>query len=252
MKKPLRSRRFLCVLLIVAIPLVASGQIRGRRGAELAGANLPYTGQFVFTRIMYGSPGWGFGGSSWSHDYPRADHHLPRLLEHLTSIDVNLGGSNVFTWDDPEVFKFPVAYLSEPGFWQLTDSGAKRLREYFLKGGFVIFDDFEGEQLYNLEAQLKRTLPEYRLIEIDVTHPIFQSFFEMKTIDIPHPMYGLHPTYYGIFENNDPTQRMLAIINHDNDIAEYWEWSDTGFLPIDLTNEAYKLGVNYMIYGMTH
>ena len=252
MKKPLRSSRFLCALLIVAIPLIAHGQIRGRRGAQRAGDNLPYTGQFVFTRIMYGSSGWGFGASSWSHDYPRADHHLPRLLEHLTSIDVNLEGSNVFRWDDPEVFKFPIAYLSEPGFWQLTESETKRLREYFLKGGFVIFDDFEGEQLYNLEAQLKRVLPAHRLIKIDVTHPIFQSFFEMQTIDIPHPMYGLHPTYYGIFENNDPTQRMLAMINHDNDIAEYWEWSDTGFLPIDLTNEAYKLGVNYMIYGMTH
>ena len=74
----------------------------------------------------------------------------------------------------------------------------------------------------------------------------------MKTIYFPHPLVNVMPTYYGLFEDNDPTQRMLAIINYNNDIAEYWEWSDTGFLPIDFTNEAYKLGVNYIVYALTH
>ncbi len=89
-------------------------------------------------------------------------------------------------------------------------------------------------------------------VEIDVTHPIFHVFFDMESIDFPHPLVNVMPSYFGLFENADPRSRMLGIINYNNDIAEYWEWSDTGWLPIDFTNEAYKLGVNYVVYAMTH
>ena len=65
-------------------------------------------------------------------------------------------------------------------------------------------------------------------------------------------MYGISPSYFGIFEDNDPAKRLMVIANYNNDVAEYWEWSDTGMLPIDMSNEAYKLGVNYMVYGLTH
>jgi hypothetical protein len=74
----------------------------------------------------------------------------------------------------------------------------------------------------------------------------------MKRIDFPHPYRGMAPHYFGFFENNDPSRRMLAIVNYDNDVSEYWEWSDTDQMPVDLTNEAYKLGVNYLVYSMTH
>jgi hypothetical protein len=74
----------------------------------------------------------------------------------------------------------------------------------------------------------------------------------MKTIDFPHPMYGITPNYFGIFEDNDPAKRLMVIANHNHDVAEYWEFSGEGLFPIDLSNEAYKLGVNYMVYGMLH
>jgi hypothetical protein len=74
----------------------------------------------------------------------------------------------------------------------------------------------------------------------------------MDTINFPHPMIGVSPTYYGIFEDNDPSRRLLVIANHNNDVAEYWEWSGTGLFPVDTSNEAYKLGVNYMVYALTH
>ncbi len=223
---------------------------------ELSSSNPDYRGRFVFTRIRYGQSDLGFGyrwgGARWSHDYPRADRHLSRLLSELTTIAVELEGTNVLELDDPELFQHPVAYISEPGFWTMSESEALLLRDYVLKGGFLIFDDFENEQWDNLEAQLLRVLPEYRPIPIDVGHPIFHSFFDMDTIDFPHPLVDVMPTYYGLFEDNDPSGRMLAIVNYNNDIAEYWEWSDTGWLPIDITNEAYKLGVNYAIYALTH
>ncbi len=167
-------------------------------------------------------------------------------------MQVGLDGTSVLELDDPDLFRHPVIYVSEPGFWTMTEEQVHRLREYALKGGFLIFDDFEREQWTNLEDQLALALPEYRPVEIDVTHPIFHVFFDMESIDFPHPLVNVMPSYFGLFENNDPRSRMLGIINYNNDIAEYWEWSDTGWLPIDVTNEAYKLGVNYVVYAMTH
>jgi hypothetical protein len=218
--------------------------------------NPDYRCQLVFTRIRYGdsadSVSWFRGRSAWSHDYPRADLHLSRLLSELTNIDANTASTNVFALDDPELFRHPISYLSEPGFWSMSDEEAERLRSYLLKGGFLIFDDFEQEQWHNFEAQMKRVLPDHRLIEIGVEHPVFQTFFAMKTIDFPHPLVPVWPSYYGVFEDNDPTKRLMVIVNYNNDVAEYWEWSDQGWFPIDITNEAYKLGVNYMVYALTH
>lgn len=239
-----RRTRLGAAILLAGAPLAWSGQGH-------INDNLDYAGPFVFTRIRYDS-GFRRGGSAWAHDYPRADRHLPRILHETTTAAVRLDGSNVYRLDDPELFQHPLAYLSEPGFWALQENEATSLREYLLKGGFLIFDDFEAEQWDNFEAQIHRVLPEHRLIEIDERHPIFHCFFELKTIYFPHPLVPVMPRYYGIFEDNDPKKRMLVMVNYNNDIAEYWEWSDTGYFPIDITNEAYKLGVNYVVYAMTH
>ncbi len=100
---------------------------------------------------------------------------------------------------------------------------------------------------------MRRALPAHRLIEIDVTHPIFQVFFGMTKLDVQHPLVRVEPSYWGIFEDNDPSQRLMAIVNYNNDLAEYWEWSDTGdYFSVDFTNDAYRLGVNYIVYGLTH
>jgi hypothetical protein len=215
-------------------------------------ANLAYDGRFIFARIRYGSGGGRFrGGASWAHDYPQADRHLPRIVSEISSVAPRLDGSNVFDLDDPELLRFPVAYLSEPGFWSATDSEIQGLRQYLLKGGFLIVDDFEAEQWHNFAAQMRRALPEYEPIEIDGTHTIFDSFFHVPNPYVAHPLVRVTPEFYGYFEDNDPKKRMLAMVNFNSDLAEYWEWSPTGQFSVDLTNEAYKLGVNYIIYGLT-
>ena len=250
--------RLAWVLVLAAVPLVVSvvsGQSLGRLDAQWSAANPEYSGRFVFTRIRYGSSmgEWGFGGARWSHDYPRADLHLPQIIEDMTAIDTHVGGSNVFDLDDPDPFKYPMAYISEPGFWTMSEAEERTAcGTICLKGGFVIFDDFEAEQWHNFEAQVRRALPEYRLIEVFVTHPIYHVFFDIKALDFPHPLVNVVPRYYAIFEENNPHRRMMATVNYNNDVAEYWEWSDTGFLPVDFTNEAYKLGVNYIVYALTH
>lgn len=247
----IEAMRTAAVLLIVALAsLAAAGQGRRGRQADNAFGNPDYDGRYVFTRIRYS--GRGFGGSWWAHDYPRADQHLPQILKDLTLIDPRTGASNVLDLEDPEIFLNPILYVSEPGYWSITDEGARNLRAHLLKGGMVIFDDFEGPaQWGNMEAQMRVALPELRFVQIDVGHPIYHTFFEMKTIDFPHPMVNVMPTYFAMFEDNNPRGRILALANYDNDLAEYWEWSATGMFPVNFTSEAYKLGVNYIVYGLT-
>lgn len=221
---------------------------------DSSAGNVSYDGRLVFVRLRYEFP-WGSRGEPpWAHDYPTADRHVMKILKELSLVDAHTEESSIFTLDDPELFNFPMAYMSEPGFWTLNDREAKGLSDYMRKGGFVIFDDFRGFHLENFRAQLDRVLPDARLIELDGTHPIFHSFFEIDSPEGFLPPYerNLTPVFYGVFEDNDPAKRLMLIANYNNDLGEYWEFSDTGFMPVDLSNEAYKYGVNYFIYGLTH
>jgi hypothetical protein len=214
---------------------------------------VPYNGRFTFTRVRYGSElvGRRRGGAAWAHDYPSADRNIQLILNEFTFVKSSVA-SNVFELEDTEIFRYPILYLSEPGYWSITEAGARNLRQYLLKGGFIIFDDFEAEQWRNFEAQLRRVLPEHEMIEIDESHPVFQSFFHVSDIYVPHPLVRVNPKYFAMFEDNDPTKRMMVLVNYNADLAEYWEWSGQGFFPVDLTNEAYKLGVNYIVFALTH
>ena len=136
---------------------------------------------------------------------------------------------------------------------ETSDREVDGLRAYLAKGGFLIFDDFRGSDWYNVERQMRRVVPAGRFVDLDGTHPVFHAFFE---IDSPRdfvPPYGSEPPrFLGLFEDNDPAKRLMVVANLNNDLGEYWEFSDTGFVPIDLSNEAYKFGVNYVMYAMTH
>ena len=116
-----------------------------------------------------------------------------------------------------------------------------------------IFDDFHSDiHWYNLETQMRRVLPELRWLELEASHPVYHSFFDIDSLDYQEAYPGYTPMFFGLFEENDPDGRLLAVANHNNDIGEYWEYSMTGWLPIDLSNEAFKLGVNYIMYALTH
>ena len=244
----------LALLLLFAASTTAGAQF-GRRD-DTHRLDLPYDGRFTFVRLRWGGDG-GFGrrgfNAAWNHDVPRAEHHLSLIMRSLTAVDMHDDGSRIFSLDDPELCKYPIAFMWEPGFWNLTDREADAFRTYLLKGGFAVFEDFDGAQQWNhFEAQMRRVIPDGRWVKLSETDPVFHSFFDIKNIEgIVHPMYGLTPSYYGLFEDNDPSKRLMAVANFDNDIPEYWEWSGEGLYPFDASNEAYKLGVNYLIYGLT-
>jgi hypothetical protein len=216
--------------------------------------NTPYDGRFTFVRLRYGGSSFGRQGPPWSHDYPDGEVHFTKILEELSLLRVRTDGSNILSLDDPELFNYPIAYMAEPGFWGATPTEAAAFRSYLLKGGFAIFDDFRGAHWDNLQYQMHLVLPEAQWIQLDGTAKVFHSFFEIDHPESLAPPYNqeLTPSYWGIFENNDPNRRLMVIANVNNDISEYWEFSDQGVYIVDLANEAYKFGVNYVIYGLTH
>ena len=230
--------------------LAMAGQSPRRQQAN--SSTVEYDSHFAFTRIRYGQGMGGFGGATWAHDYPSADRNLTYILDYITNMRARLDGTNVLDLDDPRIFDNPILYVSEPGYWRIAESEAKNLRAYLLKGGFIIFDDFEGPHFDNMAEQMRRAVPEYGWVQIGVTHPIFQTFFEIQVLDVPHPSVNVTPRYMAMFENNDPKGRMIALANHNSDLAEYWEWSAEGLYSQDPTNNSYRLGVNYIVYGLTH
>jgi hypothetical protein len=229
---------------------------------DLESLNTPYDGRLHFVRIMYTPTNRGRGGFGrfrggrepmWAHDYPRGERNFMKIIDETTAIRPLVDGSNILALDDPRLFQYPIAYIVEVGSWEPTDSEADGLGQYLNKGGFLIVDDFRDPwNLASFITQMGRVLPGAQFVELDGSHEIFDSFFRID----PHlvvPPYGSQtPVWYGIFEDNDPTKRLMVIVNYDNDISEYWEFSDRGYYPIDLSNEAYKLGVNYLVYALTH
>ncbi len=175
------------VLALAAVPLVA--QRPGQNSTIIH--NVPYDGQFTYARIKYEAMGGGGGGGRgggrfggfrgsrimWNHDFQTSDLHLPKILGALTTINVRTDESNVFTFDDPELFRFPLAYLCEAGYWNPTEAEMLGARKWLQKGGFLIIDDFGGYDWDNFTTQLQRILPGARPIRLDLTHSIFNSFF---------------------------------------------------------------------------
>jgi len=243
-------------------PTIPHDAPRATRGAQ--DPNAPYDGQYHFARVRF-SPGGqgsfggfgrrrgGRGGAMWAHDYPRADYNFLAILRETTFVRTHRTASNVVAFDDPDLSLHPVSYIVEVGAWNPTDEEAEALGAYLLKGGFLIVDDFRGPyELDNLAFHLKRALPDHALLPVAESDDIFDSFFRISPSEVVPPYGGYPPLWYGIYEDNDPERRIMVMINANNDMAEYWEFSDYGYYPIDLANEAYKLGVNYVVYALTH
>ncbi len=231
----------------------------GSPGQEFG--NVPYDGAYTFVRVRFnmggrrmGGRGFGRGGGPpWAHDFPFADNNFVQILDEVTLLGPQTGGTNVMDADSPELHRYPVAYISEPGYWSPTRAEIDNVAAYLQKGGFLILDDFRGAGEWNqVEAIFNAILPGHRFRQLTVEEPIFNSFFEIESLDFSPPTFRQYTPYFlGIHEGDDPSNRLLVIANFNNDIGDYWEYSDLGYFPIDLSNEAYKVGVNYIIYALT-
>lgn len=248
-------RRYVIAALLACAGMTLTAQRRFRGGdIPSVEGNPSYDGRFTFTRLRYpGDGGMTNEGPGWMHDYPTGERHLTKILSEISDLRPRLDSSNVIDFGNPELMKYPIAYFSEPGYWEPTDEDVKNIHDFLLKGGFMIVDDFRPFHWPNLEAQMRRVLPDAQWMPVELGSAVWDSFFRIDAEDLVRPgTYGPGVQYLGIFENNDPKKRLMVIANYNNDIGDAWQWSDQGFLPIELTNEAYKLGVNYVMYAMTH
>jgi len=240
----------------------ATWAMRGRpdrpAGEPRQEMTVPYDGRYQFARIRFedrGRGGFGRGRreAMWAHDYPRAERNFLKIIDETTHVRARETGTNVLTADDPRLMRHPIAYIVEVGSWNPTDDEVAAMSAYLRKGGFLIVDDFRGSfALDNLARQIERILPGSRMLLVDERHEIFDSFFRIIPDQVIPPYGNEPPLWLAVFEGNDPTRRIQVMINYNNDLAEYWEFSDFGYYPIDLSNEAYKLGVNYVVYAHTH
>ncbi|MCA0375489.1 MAG: DUF4159 domain-containing protein [Gemmatimonadetes bacterium] len=237
--------------LVVATSLAATYAWSQRGGRMYIEPNVPYDGKYAFARLRY-TEGYRM---AWSADYPKMERNFMTILKDLTRMRVHTQGSNVYTLDDRALGQQAVAYLTEPGYWYPNDREALGLRTWLQKGGFLIVDDFYFDQQWRVfEEGMRRVLPEGRIVPMDLSHPVFDTFFRIKSLDgMTHPATPMAKAQYlGIYEDNDPTKRLMVIINFNNDIGDYMEWSGEGWYPINFSNDAYKFATNYVIYGLTH
>jgi len=212
----------------------------------------PKDAQFTFARIRFHMSFEGNFGRElpWHHDFPYAEEAFTTFVKQVTNIYTAPNAYQIVDIDSPDLFKFPFAYFCEPGFLQLSDKDAKNLREYLNRGGFLMVDDFRGgRDLNNLIYQMKKVFPNREIMPLDVSHPIFDMFYKIESLDV-RPPYGPGPVqFYGL---EDDHGRLVMVISYNHDIGEVWQWLDEGSLSLQDAADSLKFGTNYLMYSFTH
>jgi hypothetical protein len=217
---------------------------------------------FTFVRIRYQSRG-GRRGGNWSTDYPDSDLNFSYRLHELTSLEVDPNGKIIELTDD-SLFDYPFVYLIEPGRMWLSDPEVAALRHYLLNGGFMMVDDFWGEEEWeNFYDNLKRVFPDREPVDLPLEHEIFHCVYDLKekpqVPSIHAWMNGQtterwdapHANYRGVFDDEG---RMMMIICHNTDLGDGWEREgmDPGYFREYSEKRSYPLGINIVTYAMTH
>ena len=202
--------------------------------------------------------GWG-----WATDYPGGDCKFMGAIHRLTGIAVH-PNPNVMPILDKSLFKFPFSYAVEVGQMYLSTEDAKRLREFLLRGGFLHVDDFWGpDQLENFEEQIAKVFPDHKLERLPVSHPVFHTFFDVEEVlQPPNQRNGClndgqtwednrdrEPVVFGI---SDDDGRLMVVATYNADLGDAWEYMDLPCYPAKFSGYAYRMGLNIMIYAMTH
>ena len=212
--------------------------------------NNPPNTELIIARLHFGTNG-AIRHSGWSHNYPGSDREINGFLERKTLIDIDEFSYRIVELGSEELFDFPFAYVSEPGEMQLTDQEVINLREYILRGGSIIMDDFDGDwQWDQMESQVRRAFPQRPLIPIDDGHILFSAHEHLENLQaMSQYVPGNDITYYGLFTDEG---RLAIMAGHNNDLANFWDWYSDGSMPLKPSTDAFRLGTNAVIYSMTH
>jgi hypothetical protein len=244
----------LAVLAVLAAPAISDEP--APKHSEFVFARLQVANRLEYLRFWDEAP--------WHHDYPYSDEFFVGLLHELTGIDVKADSYRIVQISSPDLFKYPFLYFSEPGFMVLNDKEIANLGEYIRRGGFIMADDFRTanylhgpEELEVLRGYLKRAVPEFDLVKLDIHHPIFHAFYDIDTLKMDPPYGrepgretpGFIPEFWGM---SDQKGNLRLIANYNNDIGDFWKYLDQGDKPLKESARAIRLGINYVVYAMSH
>ncbi len=231
---------------------------------------------FTFGRLMYpphpharfsrpyrfGGPiDWRNGGTSWAQDYPRADRHFAAALRRLTRIDVRSVEQPINLDDDDDVFNWPWLCAGEMGDWKLNDVQAAKLRDYLLRGGFLMLDDFWGTEEWNrFYETMSAIFPDRPIVEIDNADAIFHSVYDLDDrYQVPGQWALMRGTTYrndgfvarwrGIYDDHG---RLMVAMCFNSDVGDSWEWADDPSYDEKYSALGIRIGVNYVMYSLTH
>ena len=231
----------------------------GRGGLPLHGTSVPR--EFYFTRAAYTGYYRFRDYRSWQVDFPKADIQFLIGLRRLTNLDA-YEAENAVRLTDPNLSRYPFLYTVEVGYMALTEAEVEGLRRYLHAGGFLVVDDFWGSfEWENFQSQFQHILPGYPIVDIPLDHPIFSCFYDVKEIvQVPNVGQGMqggptweadgyYPAVKGIF---DDQQRLMVLINWNTDLGDAWEWAENPYYPLKFSTYAYQMGVNFIIYAMSH
>jgi hypothetical protein len=231
--------------------------------ARLMYPNMPGVhGRNGFGRFGRYAADWTQGGRGvyWTMDYPRSDRHFSLALRRLSRIHTRSAEEPV-NLDEGDQYNWPWMYAVEVGHWNLTDAQAKSLREYLLRGGFFMCDDFHGtEEWAVFTASMQRVFPDRQIVDLDNTDQIFHVIYDLDDrYQVPGEQFvrsgrtyeydGYDPHWRGIYD--DKGRLMVAICN-DMDLGDSWEHADNPEYPQKFSALGIRIGVNYVTYAMTH
>ena len=244
--------KFLALLALIALlsgSALAAAQF-GFWGGRAIVQNDPPDTELVVARLRFNTNG-AIGHMGWAHNYPDAEINLNQFIGRATSVNVERMSFRIVDLGSDEVFRYPFAFISEPGEMDLSANEIENFRQYIGRGGFVVVDDFDGEwQLQNFREQLARVFPDKTLEPLQISHPIFNTYYPIESLTVFEPYVpGDDPVFYGI--SND--QGHLAIVVcHNNDLMNFWDWIGEARYPLKPASEAFRMGTNFLVYGMTH
>jgi len=254
------------VLIAIAFTiLIGTSAVNGQSAvAESARVHREAPGEFQFVRLAYASNRYGQGNwrrqQPWKTDYPEAEHHLLKGIRRLTRVAAAELG-RILTPLDENIYDYPWIYAVEVGYWHLTTEEAARIREYLLRGGFLMVDDFHGGwEWSSFVASMQRVFPDRPILEIPEDEEAFHVIYALdQKIQIPSLRFiysgetwengGKTPHWRGIY---DDYGRLMVAINFNMDLGDAWEHADWPEYPENMTALAYRFGINYLVYAMTH
>ena len=261
--------------IVLAAPLPFRQYFSIEYGYDYLDAPLPRghdrPAEWIFGRLMfpphyasrYQDWGWDWtqGGTGWTIDYPRGDRHIAEMVARLTAVDARTTEQPVNLDDGDDVFYWPWLYAVEVGSWALSDAQARKLREYLLRGGFLMVDDFHGPAEWEVFMEsMRRVFPDRPVQDLLPEDPIFHVLYDVDDLSqIPGAQFlqtgrswewgGYTPHWRAIYDDDG---RIMVMICHNMDLGDAVEHSDTPQYPENYSARAMRAFINFVIYSMTH